>query len=89
MMWKQERPGWCPHPACRFKARSQDAICVGSLPSPEPHEDDENDSRLCMRNQADGGEVDDFQINRSDAFHLRRMLNVLYPPGEEQIEEEA
>ncbi len=72
--WKQERPSWCPHSDCGFRMRVQDAICGGYLPKPEPHLDDFNDMRLCFN--ADGGPFD-LQVNKSDLYHIGRVLAVL------------
>ena len=79
MEWKQERPDWCPHLDCVFVQRFQDALC-GRLPHPEPHGPGFNDSRFCMRQQPEGGEVIDWQINEGDVCHFRRMFDALYPP---------
>jgi len=71
--WKQERPGWCPHQDCIFSRRSQDALCGGRLPKPEPHDGDENTHRLCIKT----GEVFDLQVNKTDCDGIRFILDAL------------
>jgi hypothetical protein len=72
------RPAWCPHSDCSFLCQTQDAACVGRLPAPDPHDGDVNTHRLCLRGaQDDGGWTFDLKLNRSDAYHLKRMLDVL------------
>jgi len=72
--WKQERPMWCPHQDCVFCRRSQDALCGGRLPKPEPHEGDENTHRLCVNTV---GEVFDLQVNKTDLGYFRWILDAL------------
>ncbi len=72
-VWKQERPSWCPHQDCVFCRRSQDALCGGRLPKPEPHEGDENTHRLCIK----AGEVFDLQVNNTDCDGIRFILDAL------------
>lgn len=84
MEWKQEQPVWCPHKDCLFKIRTMDSACCGQLPEPAPHDDDFNDHRLCLNGVADSGGVLDLQINRSDAFHLKRLLSFIYPFNTEE-----
>ena len=71
--WHQERPAWCPHQDCVFSRRSQDALCGGRLPKPEPHEGDENTHRLCIKT----GEVFDLQVNKADLGYFRWILDAL------------
>ena len=75
--WKQERPAWCPHPDCLFVRRAMDAICVGHLPKPEPHDGDENIHRWCLNGAADNGGVFDLQINNTDLWWFRQMFSAL------------
>lgn len=76
MEWKNERPGFCPHPDCTFKMRAQDRICIGALQAREEHDDDYNTHRLCIDA---GGPVFDLQVNRSDVYHFRRLFNAIFP----------
>ena len=71
--WKQERPMWCPHQDCVFCRRSQDALCGGRLPKPEPHEGDENTHRFCIKTR----EVFDIQVNKTDCDGIRFILDAL------------
>ena len=71
--WKQERPTWCPHQDCVFSRRSQDALCGGRLPKPEPHDGDENTHRLCIK----AGEVFDLQVNKTDLGYFRWIFDAL------------
>lgn len=72
-VWRQERPTWCPIPACLFKRRVEDAICGGELPNPLPHDSDMNTHRLCLP-QAD---IMDLQVNRSDLNWFRWVYDAL------------
>lgn len=75
-----DRPSWCPHQSCGFVCKSQDLICVGMLPMPEPHDGVDNTHRLCLRGAKDDGEwTFDLQINRGDAWNLTRMLRAIFP----------
>ena len=71
--WKQERPAWCPHQDCVFCRRSQDALCGGRLPKPEPHDGDENTHRFCIN--ADG--VFPLQVNKTDLGYFRWIFDAL------------
>ena len=75
MHWKQERPEWCPHPSCNFKQRAMDDICGGHLPVPIVHDNDFNIYRLCLNGVADNGGVFDLQVNKTDLFWLRKILD--------------
>lgn len=86
-VWKQVRPGWCPHQDCQFKRRATDAICVGQLLEPEPHDGDENTHRICLNGVADNGGVFDLQINRSDVGWFRWLFEAIFPTA--APEEEA
>lgn len=77
--WIQERPTWCPHTDCAFRMRAQDAICGGQLPNPEPHDADFNTHRVCLNGVAERGGVFDLQVNRTDAYHFRRIFDALFP----------
>lgn len=54
-----------------------DAICVGHLPKPEPHDGDENIHRWCLNGAADNGGVFDLQINNTDLWWFRQMFSAL------------
>lgn len=73
----QERPHWCPHNDCVFKAHSQNLMCVGRLPKPEPHGDtkDANDHRFCLDERETGHGIHDLQLNWGDAWNMIRILN--------------
>lgn len=76
-VWKQERPLWCPHQSCIFKRRAMDSMCGGVLPEPQPHAGDENTYRLCLRQDSTGsdhGQIDDYQMNKSDFWWLRLVM---------------
>lgn len=73
-----ERPEWCPHHTCQFKCQTQSSACVGALPEPVGHDGDFNTHRLCLHGAKDDGEwTFDLQVNRSDAYHLIRMLKLV------------
>lgn len=79
--WEQERPKWCPHQDCIFKMRCQDAICGGHLPNPAPHDGDLNRYRFCLNGAADNGGVFDLQINHTDIFAFRKVLDAIDRPS--------
>lgn len=77
--WRQERPIWCPNKACQFRARSQDAICVGELPTPQDHDGIPNTHNLCQRGAPDdGGWLHTVQWNRGDAWNMRRVIDAAF-----------
>lgn len=77
--WKQERPSWCPHPDCEFKRRTQDAICGGKLPEPQPHNGDFNTHRFCINESlsAKDSKVIDLQVNNTDLDYFRWIFDAL------------
>lgn len=79
-VWKQQRPDWCPHQDCAYRASSQGAICVGELPAPTRHGGDLNTHRLCMTH-TDEGDVPwkmELEINASDAWGIARILGRVF-----------
>lgn len=68
------KPEWCPHKECLFKLSSQDKMCLGKLPKPEPHDDDFNTHRLCIDTRETGHGIFDLQVNRGDCCNLIRVL---------------
>lgn len=78
MEWKQEKPAWCPHSHhCIFLMRVQDSLCAGKLPKPLPHDGDFNTHRICLTGALPNDEVFDLQVNKSDVYHFRRILNAI------------
>lgn len=86
--WPQARPSWCPHRTCGFRVRSQDAICIGKLPSPREHDGILNTHRLCQRGAPDDGTwLHIVELNRGDAWDLRRCMDAAFgfrPPSSTQ-----
>ncbi len=77
--WTQQRPGWCPHLTCDYRASSQGIVCVGQLPAPEAHGDGMNTHRFCLHGAKDDGEwTFDLQINRGDGWAFVRLLKQLF-----------
>lgn len=81
---KQKRPEWCPHQDCQFKLMKQNLVCVGILPETELHNGIPNYARICFYDEVLPLEmhtrpVYDMQINEGDVFHLRSLLDALYP----------
>lgn len=74
----RERLKSCPCVKCGFIIQSQDAICIGQLSAPEPHLGDFNTHRLCLHARADEDWHFKIQINRTDAWNLRRLLNEVF-----------
>jgi len=75
--WKQEKPSWCQHPECIFLRQIQNLLCAGQLPKPMPHDDDFNTHRICFTEGGADDEVFDLQVNKSDLYHFRRVLNAI------------
>ena len=73
-----KRPEWCPHKNCGFRVNSQDKVCIGKLLEPEPHDDDFNTHRFCLDTRETGHGIFDLQINQSDAWNMRRLLNIVF-----------
>lgn len=72
------RPLWCPHADCAFKCHSQESVCVGVLPSPDPHDGDFNTHRLCLHGAKDDGEwTFGLKVNKSDAWNISRILKLV------------
>jgi hypothetical protein len=79
--WTQERPPWCPHPTCQFVGtQAQGSLCIGELPTPEPHDGDVNTHRWCIHGAKDDGEwTFDLQINQTDVWWMRRLFDRVFP----------
>jgi hypothetical protein len=77
--WFQERPKWCPNPDCEFKRIAVDHICVGKLPEPIPHNNDENTHRMCLHQPVDNTDVFEWQINSSDVSWFRWLFDAIFP----------
>ena len=72
-----KRPNWCPHVDCKFKIHSQNKMCIGKLLKPEPHDNDFNDHRLCFDTRETGHGIFDLQINWTDCWNMKRLLNTV------------
>ena len=75
-MTKNLRPIWCLHSDCNFIASSQNKICKGELPRPEPHGSDFNTHRFCLDTRETGHGIFDLQINSTDIYNICRILKV-------------
>ncbi len=75
-VWKQKRPGWCPH-RCHYLMSVQGKICAGKLPKPEQHEGDFNTHRVCMFGVLPNLEVFDLQVNKTDLYHFERVFDAI------------
>lgn len=71
-----DRPNWCPHPTCTPLRSAQNAICGGRLPAPQPHHDDFNTHRLCLRapRPGHGIELFDLEVNAADLWWLGEQI---------------
>jgi len=49
-------------------------MCVGKMPSPEPHDDDFNTHRMCLDGADKDGGTFDLQINKTDAYLMGLLL---------------
>ena len=73
------RPEWCQHSTCEYRLSSQDALCFGELPEPEPHGEGINTHRMCIQGAKDDGEwIFDLQINKGDGWAFFRLLGSLF-----------
>lgn len=79
-VWKQQRPDWCPHPDCAYRASSQGCLCVGELPEPTPHYGDFNTHRLCIAQSCPGDDewLFKLEINSGDANGIARVLGRVF-----------
>jgi hypothetical protein len=73
-----EKPDWCPYSYCFLKVQSQNKICIGELPKPEPHDDGFNTHRLCIDTRETGHGIFDLQVNAGDCWNLIRLLNTVF-----------
>lgn len=82
-IWKQQRPGWCPHPNCAYRMSTQDALCVGELPAPLDHDGTLNTHRLCIVQSApdDPEWLFKLEINKGDAWGMVRVLSRVFDLG--------
>jgi len=69
------RPMWCPHKDCKFKIHSQEKMCFGELSRKEPHDNDFNTNRLCIDTRETGHGIFDLQVNKTDLWNLKRIIN--------------
>ncbi len=76
-MGKTIKPDWCIHKKCKFLAQSQNKMCVGELPKLEPHGMVFNTHRFCLDTTETGHGIFDLQINWTDAWGMRRLLNLI------------
>ena len=82
---KDRRPNWCPHKDCKFIEQSQDKICAGELPVPEPHGIALNTHRFCLdtrtesilHSNEDEHGVFDLQLNHGDVWNMIRILKTI------------
>ena len=52
-------------------------MCVGELPKPETHDNDFNTHRICIDTRETGHGVFNLQINKSDAYGIRLLTDIL------------
>ena len=52
-------------------------MCVGELPKPEEHDGDFNTHRLCFDTRETGHGVFDLLINKSDAYGIRLLTDIV------------
>jgi hypothetical protein len=79
-VWKQQRPDWCPHQDCAYRASSQGCICIGELPEPTPHLNSFNTHRLCIAQSCPGDDewLFKLEINSGDANGIARVLGRVF-----------
>lgn len=71
------RPDWCPHNDCVFQIHTQNSMCRGKLPKPEPHDDDFNTHRLCIDTRETGYGIFDLKVNKTDLWNLKRIIETI------------
>ena len=71
------KPSWCPHKDCICKSLRENKICGGHLPKPEPHGNDENIYRWCLKDALPNNEIFDLQINDTDIYAFKIMFDIL------------
>jgi len=69
------KPDWCPHKDCQVNIQSQNKMCVGKLPKPEPHDNDFNTHRICIDTRETGHGIFDLLVNRTDLWNLKRIID--------------
>ena len=72
-----KKPNWCPHKDCKFKAQSQEKMCVGELPKLEPHGMGFNTHRICLNTMGTGHGIFDLQVNWGDCWNMIRLLKLV------------
>jgi hypothetical protein len=80
MEFRQGRPDWCPHKDCIFKRISQDLVCGGRLPKPQPHDPGgppANYYHFCLRDGLPGDDIFDLQVNDNDLQMFRWIFDAL------------
>jgi hypothetical protein len=53
-------------------------MCIGKLSKPAKHNKDYNTHRLCLKGVLPNKEIFDLQINKSDAYWIRMLLNIFW-----------
>ncbi len=72
-----KKPNWCPHANCIVLTCFQDKMCSGKMPKPEPHDNDFNTHRLCLKDSLPNNEIFDLQVNRTDMYHFGLIFDGL------------
>jgi hypothetical protein len=49
-------------------------MCCGKLPAPSEHDGDYNTHRICIDTRETGHGIFDLQVNRTDAWHLKNIM---------------
>ncbi len=73
MVFKQERPEWCPHNDCIFLRSSQGIMCGGKLPKPTEHNGGINTHHFCLME----GHESCYEVNASDLDFFRWIFDAL------------
>jgi hypothetical protein len=72
-----KRPKWCQHKNCIYITSNQDKMCCGKLFKSAPHDEDFNTHRFCLDTRETGHGVFDLQVNRTDVWLLKRLMNFI------------
>jgi hypothetical protein len=74
----KDKPKWCPFADCIMIRNTQNMMCCGKLPVPDPHLDDFNTHRFCLNLSEFNEPPFELKINRTDAHLFRALFDAVY-----------
>ena len=69
------KPLWCPHKFCKNILCFQNKMCIGKLYKKAKHCNDYNTHRFCLRGVLSNKEIFDLQINKTDSYYFKLLLD--------------